>query len=210
MTSMFSRDERQKQIINVSRQLFTLYGVEKTSVADIIKELGIAKGTFYWYFESKEQLLHMVVADVINESYDLAEKICHLPKLSFAQKVARILEYLYINNNVGKDLEQCIQKEYAAFSDQIWQENIRQLTPIVKELVNQAIHEGLTNTACSDEVAAFIIYGFRSILFDNINENNEKVFEQVDRVIEFIFHGLDFNEPFPNIEWKINTQENSR
>ena len=47
--------ERQKHIVNVSRVLFTRNGVENTSVNDIIKELGIAKGTFYWYFESKER-----------------------------------------------------------------------------------------------------------------------------------------------------------
>ena len=160
MSGAFSYKERQKHIINVSRAMFTRNGVENTSVNDIIKELGIAKGTFYWYFESKEQLIHMVVSDLINESYQRAEEICQLPELSFTQKLTRMLEYIFIDSYAGQELEQRIQKEYAAFSDQIWQENIRQLTPIVKALVKQAVDEGLTDSECSDDTAAFIICRF--------------------------------------------------
>ncbi|HHW60439.1 MAG TPA: hypothetical protein GX404_00865, partial [Syntrophomonadaceae bacterium] len=93
-------------------------------------------------------------------SYQRAEEICQLPELSFTQKLTRMLEYIFIDSYAGQELEQRIQKEYAAFSDQIWQENIRQLTPIVKALVKQAVDEGLTDSECSDDTAAFIICRF--------------------------------------------------
>lgn len=208
MANMFSRDERQQHIIDAARQLFIMNGVEKTSVNDIIKELGIAKGTFYWYFESKEQLIHMVVADVINESYVAADEICHLPDLSFAQKIARILDDLFIENYIGEDLERCIQKEYEAFSDQIWQENIRQLTPIVKRLLAQAVKEDLVAEVCSDEVAAFIIYGFRSILFMKLSMSSEANIKQVNQVMDFVFRGLGFYEPLPCIAWQQSSEKN--
>ena len=38
-------------------QLFAENGYHPTSVAEIVQGLGVGKGVFYWYFQSKEELL---------------------------------------------------------------------------------------------------------------------------------------------------------
>ncbi|WP_255198677.1 TetR/AcrR family transcriptional regulator [Halorarius litoreus] len=55
----FSDDERdaiRRQLVETGRRLFVRYGPEKTNVADITDEVGIAKGTFYRFFDSKSAL----------------------------------------------------------------------------------------------------------------------------------------------------------
>lgn len=42
--------ERRKELLDTARRLFISKGYEKTSINDILKEVGIAKGTFYYYF----------------------------------------------------------------------------------------------------------------------------------------------------------------
>jgi AcrR family transcriptional regulator len=49
--------ERRDQLIACAAQLFAERGYHPTSVADIVAALGVGKGVFYWYFQSKQELL---------------------------------------------------------------------------------------------------------------------------------------------------------
>ena len=53
--------ERKNEILDAAQELFLTQGYEKTSVDNIIKKVGVAKGTFYYYFKSKEDLLDKLV-----------------------------------------------------------------------------------------------------------------------------------------------------
>jgi AcrR family transcriptional regulator len=48
--------ERRRQLLEYAAQRFAESGYHPTSVADIVGGLGVGKGVFYWYFDSKEQL----------------------------------------------------------------------------------------------------------------------------------------------------------
>jgi AcrR family transcriptional regulator len=46
--------------------LFFTKGYAKTTVNDVLQEIGIAKGTFYYYFKSKEEVMDAVVMRFID------------------------------------------------------------------------------------------------------------------------------------------------
>jgi AcrR family transcriptional regulator len=48
--------QRREQILEAAYRLFADDGYHGTTVGDICDELGVGKGVFYWYFESKESL----------------------------------------------------------------------------------------------------------------------------------------------------------
>lgn len=48
--------QRRDQLIGYATARFAERGYHDTSVADLVAGLGVGKGVFYWYFESKEQL----------------------------------------------------------------------------------------------------------------------------------------------------------
>jgi AcrR family transcriptional regulator len=48
--------ERRRQLLEYAARRFAENGYHPTSVADIVGGLGVGKGVFYWYFDSKEQL----------------------------------------------------------------------------------------------------------------------------------------------------------
>jgi AcrR family transcriptional regulator len=48
--------ERRAQILAYATERFAADGYHPTSVADIVDGLGVGKGVFYWYFDSKEEL----------------------------------------------------------------------------------------------------------------------------------------------------------
>jgi AcrR family transcriptional regulator len=48
--------QRRRQLLEYSTTRFAENGYHPTSVAEIVQGLGVGKGVFYWYFDSKEQL----------------------------------------------------------------------------------------------------------------------------------------------------------
>jgi AcrR family transcriptional regulator len=48
--------DRKRQLVDFATRRFSEQGYHPTSVAEIVEGLGVGKGVFYWYFDSKEQL----------------------------------------------------------------------------------------------------------------------------------------------------------
>ena len=55
------REKVREQLLETGFQLIKQYGLRKTSVADIAKKAGIATGTFYNFFSSKEEFVYQLV-----------------------------------------------------------------------------------------------------------------------------------------------------
>jgi AcrR family transcriptional regulator len=51
------------QLIELATAKFAADGYHPTSVADIVDGLGVGKGVFYWYFDSKDQLFLQILHD---------------------------------------------------------------------------------------------------------------------------------------------------
>lgn len=64
-----------KKIIEKSIELFEMKGFSETSIQDVVEALGVTKGTFYYYFDSKEQLLMNIHRMYIDELLNLQKQI---------------------------------------------------------------------------------------------------------------------------------------
>jgi AcrR family transcriptional regulator len=53
--------ERKQQLLDTASELFASRGYESTRIADICAAAGVAKGLFYWYFDTKESLFAELV-----------------------------------------------------------------------------------------------------------------------------------------------------
>ncbi len=69
-------EERKRQIMEVGLDLFARRGYYNTSVADIIREIGIARGTFYRYFIDKQDLFNYIISQNISTGMAV---LPHLP-----------------------------------------------------------------------------------------------------------------------------------
>jgi AcrR family transcriptional regulator len=55
--------QRRRQLLEFATNRFAENGYHPTSVAEIVQGLGVGKGVFYWYFDSKEQLFLEILRD---------------------------------------------------------------------------------------------------------------------------------------------------
>jgi AcrR family transcriptional regulator len=60
-------EERRRQLMDFATVRFAENGYHPTSVAEIVTGLGVGKGVFYWYFESKEELLAEILREAMND-----------------------------------------------------------------------------------------------------------------------------------------------
>lgn len=59
--------ERRQKLLEFATRRFAENGFHPTSVAEIVDGVGVGKGVFYWYFESKDQLLAHILRDALHE-----------------------------------------------------------------------------------------------------------------------------------------------
>ena len=58
-----------QEILNVSLDLFSIYGFEATSMSKIANTIGIRKASLYSHFESKQAILNEIIDEIL-EYYD--------------------------------------------------------------------------------------------------------------------------------------------
>ncbi|MFN2587949.1 MAG: TetR/AcrR family transcriptional regulator [Actinomycetota bacterium] len=59
--------KRRVQLLDAASRLFAVQGYHGTTVGDICDSLGVGKGVFYWYFESKEALFSEILQESLLE-----------------------------------------------------------------------------------------------------------------------------------------------
>ncbi|GAA0905714.1 TetR/AcrR family transcriptional regulator [Virgisporangium aurantiacum] len=60
-----SADATRRQILTTARELFVDHGYAATSIKDITERVGVTKGSLYYHFSSKEEILHALVSPLI-------------------------------------------------------------------------------------------------------------------------------------------------
>jgi AcrR family transcriptional regulator len=56
------KSQRRVDIMNAAKKVFGRKGFYATTIADIAKEAGLAYGSVYWYFDSKDELFHALMS----------------------------------------------------------------------------------------------------------------------------------------------------
>ena len=80
---------RRSEILDVAQRLFYQKGYEQSSIQDVISEIGIAKGTFYYYFNSKLDLLDAVIERMVEQTLQSLELLVADDQLSALEKLER-------------------------------------------------------------------------------------------------------------------------
>ena len=99
MPKTFSEYERayiQEQLRAEAKKCLATYGIRKTTVDELVRRVGIPKGTFYLFYESKERLLFEVIMEFDREAQTrLLEEISALPKVPDADTFTDIVVRFY-------------------------------------------------------------------------------------------------------------------
>lgn len=71
--------ERRAQILQAAAIVFARGGVDGARMDDIVAESGLSKGTLYWYFDSKQEIIVALVDQVIRAEYEQLQALLDNP-----------------------------------------------------------------------------------------------------------------------------------
>ena len=135
-------EKRKKMLLTIAYDMFLTQGYENTSVDEIIEKAQIAKGTYYYYFQSKEQMLEEVIDMMIENETKMAEQIIRTD-IPVPQKIVGILTSMKPTEEEQPIKNTLFQEENVLMHHKVRKKLINTLTPLLSEVIEEGVNEGI-------------------------------------------------------------------
>lgn len=149
-------EQWKKEIMDAAKELFLTKGYEETSVADIMERAGGAKGMFYRFFESKEEVMHALGDQMFLENNPF-EAVRGRADLNGLQKIREMLA----TDRGDKEREKINTQAVGILKDPrilaaAVAANRRVLTPLWFELIEEGRRDGSIQTEYAKELSELL------------------------------------------------------
>lgn len=182
--------ERRAQIIEYATHRFATDGYHPTSVADIVDGLGVGKGVFYWYFDSKEQLFLEILKEAQTDlrrrqQQAIADEPDPVRRIELGLRASMAWSEEHRAHN---QLIQFAATE-ATFADALRRGQEVAVADVVKH-IKEAMAAGLVADADPDIVAHAMVGVAAYLTQTFIHERGEPADEVADACVAFCLRGL--------------------
>lgn len=178
---------KKKDLLSAAHKLFREKGVDNTSVSDIVKEAGVAQGTFYNYYKSKDEIFAAVLEKATDNIIGKVRETAELKDLTPDEKLRRMVLTDFKINRTDDSLFNILHEDrYAGAHQKYIVNRINKLSPIYAEVIRQGNKTGCFNTTFPDEAAAFFLVGTKFVFDPAFFTYDEKgMLEMVKAVDDF-------------------------
>ncbi|MFN3066665.1 TetR/AcrR family transcriptional regulator [Serratia sp. J2] len=151
---------RRAEILQAASELFQEIGYESTSVDSIVRSAGIAKGTFYYYFKSKDEVLAALAQQLCAEMVARSQIIADDPQLGAIEKFCAIIAAQNQTVEAGQALVEDLHRpENRALHERSNIETVLAFGPILATVVEQGNQEGVFQVDDPLSTVQFILAG---------------------------------------------------
>lgn len=140
MRQVKEHNERKNEIIDVAEVLFYSKGYESCTINDILKQVGIAKGTFYHYFSSKEEILDAVLDRIISQMMARIHGSLSSTSLNHPERLMQVFLAMRVDDIVDDQKRSDIHMpDNALLHQKALSKMIESITPILVQIVEDGI-----------------------------------------------------------------------
>ena len=105
------KEEKRSALLNAAFELFTVKGLHQTSISDISKKAGVAKGTFYLYFKDKYSLQTLLISRKADGIFMNAYDALAFEEIQdFVEQVLFIIHHILVQLNENKTMVRFLSK----------------------------------------------------------------------------------------------------
>lgn len=183
-----------EKITEQSIRLFEKKGFSETSIQDIVDSLGVTKGTFYYYFSSKEELLMDIHYKYIKTLVEAEERILNNHQNDCKTKLAGIVHML-----IGDiDKTGLSAKIFFREMKNLKPEHLEKIVPLrdqfrinIEELIKEGIQKGEFKEHLNATIISLGILGVTNWSYQWFKPGGAKTAEDVSNMfVDMILNGV--------------------
>lgn len=189
--------ERRNEILDVAERLFCTKGFDATSTGDILNEVGIARGTLYYHFKSKEEILDAMIERITCDLVRKASAIANNESIPVLERLVQTILALNLNNDLGEMVMEQIHKPQNALLHQKMQSRLlAEVNPMITGIIRDGIEQGIFQTAYPEGMVEMTML-YSNTVFDDLAEDTPQARKM--RILAFTY----------NVERMLGMQEGS-
>ncbi|MBG9979862.1 TetR/AcrR family transcriptional regulator [Facklamia sp. DSM 111018] len=175
---------RKQEILDIAFELFEKKGYDTVSTNDIVKEVGIARGTLYHHFKSKEDILDSIIEQFCQKSFDRARQIAQDSSIPVTQRLAQVIASLNAQDNQLFDYIH--QPQNALMHEKISHSILSELPSILLRVIQDGIELGMMETPYPYEACELIVAYVNGVIDNHALGSSQT--NQKRRMESFIYH----------------------
>ncbi|EGD47901.1 transcriptional regulator, TetR family [Ruminiclostridium papyrosolvens DSM 2782] len=181
-------DVRKNEILDVAEELFNLNGFDATTISAIIEKAGIARGTVYYHFKSKEDVLDALIERHCERLLAEAKEIAADSRLPVMERLIQTL----MSMNGDKEgtpsviTQQMHRPQNALMHQKTHETMLEAIPPILMGIIEDGIKEGIFNTPYPYESLEMVVAHVNTVFDDYAEKLTGK--ELLKRIRAFIFN----------------------
>jgi TetR/AcrR family fatty acid metabolism transcriptional regulator len=186
--------DKREAILRSAIKVFAQKGYFNSKVSDIAKEAGIADGTVYLYFKSKEEILHSVFDRAMEEF--IAEGKKEIAELQTADERLRRIAQLHLEKlGADRDLAVVFQVELRGstkFMEEFSGGGFAEYLDIIKKTIEEGQKSGVFRKDLKAITGAKILYGALDEMVTNwiLSKRAYPLAPMADEVLKIFFGGV--------------------
>jgi AcrR family transcriptional regulator len=155
-------DVRRQEFLDTAQELFYSNGYDQTSISMILEKVGVAKGTFYHYFDSKTDLLNTLIDRISNRNLEYLLPIVDDPQLGALDKLnqyfSRSQALKTTNREILKVWLQVMYKdENVLLRHKVQTKGVELIAPQLSRIIAQGVQEKVFDVEHPQHVAQMIL-----------------------------------------------------
>lgn len=175
---------RRNEILDAAEQLFVTKGFDKTSTNDILERVGIARGTLYYHFGSKEEILDAIIERMSETLVKRAAGVAAQKGKPVLERLTEMMLALNVDSELGHEIMAQVHKPQNALMHQKMQEGLLAgITPLITGLIEEGIAQGLCQTDYPAQAAEMMLL-YSNTAFDALAEHSR----DEEKISAFIYH----------------------
>jgi TetR/AcrR family transcriptional regulator, fatty acid metabolism regulator protein len=186
--------DKREAILRAAIKVFARKGYFSSKVADIAGEAGIADGTVYLYFKSKDEILHSIFDRAMEEF--IAEGKREISEISDVKDKLRRIAALHLEKlGADRDLAIVFQVELRGstkFMEEFSAAGFAGYLDIIRATFAEGQQQGLFRTDLKPIICAKIFYGALDEMVTNwiLSKQNYALLPMADEVLKIFFGGI--------------------
>jgi len=152
-------EERREEIICTAERLFLAQGYEKTSIGDIVRDINVSQGAFYYYFESKEDVLVAVMMKQIAQMQSEFIQIASRDDMDEAAKINSMANLVLCLSDSGKKIHGYIhQSKNATLQMKLMRiRPFSEIAPVMAGVIAEGCNKGRFHVECPLETSYLLL-----------------------------------------------------